>query len=78
MALMGAFARSVVFPLVVRKDRSRELAYARRYGRMQFHSPEQLAEYRLDAPPVFDGLAAAGGQLYLATMDGKVACFGGK
>jgi phenylacetate-CoA ligase len=48
MALMGAFARSVVFPLIVRKDRSRELAYARRYERMQFYSPEQLAEYRLD------------------------------
>ena len=39
---------------------------------------KKLAEYRLDAPPVFDGLAAAGGQLYLATIDGKVVCFGGK
>ncbi len=33
-----------------------------------------LAEYRLDSPPVFDGMIAAGGKLYLTTCDGKVAC----
>ncbi len=37
-----------------------------------------LAEYPLDAPPVFDGLAAAVGRLYLTTIDGKVTCFGGE
>ena len=37
-----------------------------------------LAEQRLDAPPVFDGLIAAGGRLYLATTDGKMLCFAGK
>jgi hypothetical protein len=31
-----------------------------------------LAEYRLESPPVFDGLAAAGGSLYLATTGGQV------
>jgi len=36
----------------------------------------KLAEYGLDAPPVFDGMAAAGGRLYLTTIDGKVQCFG--
>ena len=35
---------------------------------------ERLAEHRLDSPPVFDGMAAAGGRLYLSTMDGKVVC----
>ncbi len=30
-------------------------------------------EYRLPAPPVFDGLVAAGGNLYLATADGRVS-----
>ena len=35
-----------------------------------------LAKYTLDAPPVFDGMAAAGGCLYLTTVDGKVLCFG--
>jgi outer membrane protein assembly factor BamB len=38
---------------------------------------EKLAEYKLAAPPVWDGMAAAGGRLYLATMDGQVLCFAG-
>jgi hypothetical protein len=37
-----------------------------------------LAEHRLDAPPVFDGLAAASGRLYLSTTDGRVLCLAGK
>ncbi len=35
-----------------------------------------LAEQHLDAPPVFDGLIAAGGRLYMVTTDGSVRCFG--
>jgi outer membrane protein assembly factor BamB/protein-L-isoaspartate O-methyltransferase len=35
-----------------------------------------LASQKLDAPPVFDGLSAAHGRLYMATRDGKVLCFG--
>jgi hypothetical protein len=31
---------------------------------------------RLSSIPAFDGLSAAGGRLYLATLDGKVICFG--
>jgi len=38
----------------------------------------KLAEYRLDSPPVFDGMIAADGKLYFTTMDGKVACWHGK
>ena len=38
----------------------------------------QLAEYPLDSMPVFDGLIAAGGRLYLASKNGKVTCFGEK
>jgi hypothetical protein len=30
----------------------------------------------LDSPPVLDGLIAAGGRLYLVTMDGRVSCLG--
>ena len=33
-----------------------------------------LAQYKLDSPPVFDGMAAADGRLYLSTRDGKVTC----
>jgi outer membrane protein assembly factor BamB len=39
---------------------------------------KKLAEYNLESPPVWDGMAAANGRLYLATNDGKVLCFGGK
>ena len=35
------------------------------------------ARYRLDALPVFDGMAAAYGRLYLATADGRVLCLAG-
>jgi len=32
------------------------------------------ANCKLESPPVFDGLAAAGGRLYMATMNGRVLC----
>jgi hypothetical protein len=38
----------------------------------------KLAEYRLDAPPVFDGLITADGRLYLSLTDSRVICLGGK
>jgi hypothetical protein len=38
---------------------------------------KKLAEYRLDSLPVFDGMAAADGHLYLATTDGSVLRFAG-
>ncbi len=37
-----------------------------------------LKEYPLKAEPVFDGMAAAYGKLYLALKDGSVLCLGGK
>ena len=36
----------------------------------------QLARYKLDAQPVFDGMAAAYGRLFLTTTDGRLACRG--
>ncbi len=47
------------------------LAYSARDG-------TQLASYPLSAPPVFDGMAAARGQLILTLLDGSVVCLGGK
>ena len=38
---------------------------------------KKLAEYKLDSPPVFDGMAASNGRLYLAMKNGKVLCFAG-
>ena len=37
---------------------------------------EKLAEYKLDAAPVWDSMAVAGNRLYIATQDGKLHCFG--
>ena len=33
-----------------------------------------LAKYDLDSPPVFDGMAAAAGRLYMSTVNGQVVC----
>jgi len=39
---------------------------------------KKLAEYKLDFPPVFDGMIAAGGRLYVVTIDGSVRCYATK
>jgi outer membrane protein assembly factor BamB len=39
---------------------------------------KMLAECELAAAPMFDGMAAAGGRLYLTTVDGTVVCLGGR
>jgi len=39
---------------------------------------EMTAEYKLTAPPVFDGMIAADGRLYVVTTDGKVSCYAAK
>ena len=39
---------------------------------------EKLAEYKLDDPPVFDGMAASKGRLYISTQGGTLLCFGGE
>jgi len=36
---------------------------------------KKLAEYKLPAPPVLDGLITANGKLYIATRDGKLTCW---
>jgi len=35
---------------------------------------EKLSEFRLDSTPIFDGMSAAVGRLYLSTTDGQVIC----
>ena len=37
---------------------------------------KKLFECKLPAPPAFDGMSAAGGRLYMVTVDGRVICFG--
>ncbi len=41
-------------------------------------SGEKLSECKLDSIPVWDGMAAAYGRLYLPTQDGGMLCFGSK
>ena len=41
-------------------------------------SGQKLAELPLPSPPVFNGIAAARGRLYLAEEDGSITCFGGR
>jgi hypothetical protein len=37
---------------------------------------EQAARHTLPSPPVFNGIAAARGRLFVVGEDGSVACFG--
>jgi len=39
---------------------------------------EKVAVCKLDAPPVWDGMAVANGQLFISLQDGHVMCMGGK
>jgi outer membrane protein assembly factor BamB len=39
---------------------------------------ELKAELKLDSPPVWDGMAAANGRLFLSAKDGSVLCLGGR
>jgi outer membrane protein assembly factor BamB len=39
---------------------------------------KKLAEYKLDSLPIWDGMIAVGGKLYMTTMNGEVACYSGK
>jgi len=35
---------------------------------------KKLAEYKLPAPPVWDGMAAANGRLFISTLGGEIIC----
>ena len=37
---------------------------------------EMESEIQLEELPTWDGLAGAGGELFLSTLDGAVICFG--
>ena len=36
---------------------------------------QKLAQYHLQSLPVWDGMAAAGGRLYMTMVDGRVVCW---
>ncbi len=39
---------------------------------------KKLAEYKMESMPVWDGMAAANGSIFMTTMDGNVVCYMGK
>lgn len=39
---------------------------------------KELAKYELNSPPVFDGMIAANGRLYISTRDGRLLCMAKK
>jgi len=39
---------------------------------------KKLSEYKLDSPPVFDGMIATNGRLFISTRDGWLLCMGKK
>jgi hypothetical protein len=41
-------------------------------------SGTQLAKAQLPSSPVFDGMAAANGRLYISLKDGRVMCMSGE
>jgi len=67
----------VAFP---RNDLAR--AYEGRMGGLLWavskQTGEKLGELKLGAPPMWDGMAAAGGRLYVALADGRLLCLGGE
>jgi len=76
-----ALADDVLFvagtPVVFPKDDLAK-AYEGRMGGILWAASastgEKLAQYTLDAPPAWDGLAAAKGRLFLSLADGRVVC----
>jgi outer membrane protein assembly factor BamB len=65
----------------VRLDNQSAILAGERGGILRMVSTEDgktLSEYKLDVPPLFDGMIAANGKLFIATMDGSIVCLEGK
>lgn len=75
-----AALRNPDHPAIRRQLEAQAAALAGKLGgqllAMSAHDGKVLACYELGQMPVFDGMAAAGGKLYLATSSGKVLCLG--
>ncbi len=81
MVLSGKHLYLAGPPDVVPQDDPMAAFEGRKGGRLWVVSTadgRRLAEYTLQRPPVFDGLSAAQGRLYLATDDGSLICMGAK
>lgn len=67
-------------PKVIAKLAKQDEAYAGKHGAMLMavstRNGEQISKLDLPAPPVWDGMAAAQGCLFVCGQDGQVTCFG--
>jgi outer membrane protein assembly factor BamB len=81
MALAGDVLFVAGTPVAFPKD-DLSRAYDGRMGGVLWAASAEdgtkLAEYKLDAPPVWDSLAAVQGKLFLCTTDGQLRCLVGK
>ena len=68
-------------PDIIEKLRQQDAALDDEHGALLWAvsalDGEKLAEFNLDSQPVFDGMIAANGRLYLATKDGRITCLDG-
>jgi outer membrane protein assembly factor BamB len=66
---------------ILKEIREQEAAFDGKSGGLLWavsrEDGKRLAEYKLDWPPIFDGMAAADGKLFIADMDGNITCFSG-
>ena len=69
--------RATLYRPTTLSPRSRA-AWARSSGRFQPPTARSLPNTSSKSAPVFDGLMAAAGRLYLSTVDGAVVCLGRK
>jgi hypothetical protein len=45
---------------------------------MAIRDGSKLSDLALEAPPVWDGIAVAGGRVYVSRLDGVMECLSGK
>ena len=45
---------------------------------MDAASGKKLSEIKMESAPVFDGMSAAGGKLFLSLRNGELVCFSGQ
>jgi len=73
--------RKATDPDVIRDLQAQSDAFAGRKGAvlwtMSTADGSKLAGQQLDASPIFDGMAAAAGRLYISAEDGTIRCFAG-
>jgi len=69
-------------PDIIEKLRQQDAALDGRYGALLWavstSDGKKVAEFNLDSQPVFDGMIAANGRLFIATQDGQILCLAGK